>query len=195
MSRKRFRDQDRGAALVEAALVLMLLFLCIFTIAEFGLAFKDWLTVNHGAREGARAGATFGNRPDSDYLILAEMGRQLGAAGIIPDTVRIFNVNNPSEGTNYQYMPGNGQVWDSSWQGTLPTYCDWSPCPHPASLDAYQTPQWDPITRDITAPDTDIIGVRAEYAHRWITPFYKGGVSNFGSTVEMQIEPQIFESS
>jgi len=188
------RRRERGATLVEASIVLMLLFLCIFTIAEFGLAFKDWLTVNHGAREGARAGATFGQRSDSDYLILAEMTRQIQAARLSPEKVVIYNINNPSQATEYQYAPGNGEQWDTNWVGTLPVTCDWSPCPHPASLDAYQIPLWDPATRDITAPTTDIIGVRVEYVHHWITPFYRGGVSNFSSTVAMQIEPQIFGS-
>ena len=40
-----------GQTLVEAALVYALLFLALFAVVEFGLAFKDWLSVSHAARE------------------------------------------------------------------------------------------------------------------------------------------------
>ena len=66
-------DGDRGATIVEAALVYPLLFLAIFAIVEFGFAFKDWLSVSHAAREGARAGATYGDDPAADMLILRDV--------------------------------------------------------------------------------------------------------------------------
>jgi len=67
------RRDDRGATLVEAALVYALLFLALFAVVEFGLAFKDWLSVSHAAREGARAGATYGDDPRSNIAILRSM--------------------------------------------------------------------------------------------------------------------------
>ena len=45
---------DRGASMVEFALVLPLLILIIFGIVEFGYLFAQHLDVRHGAREGAR---------------------------------------------------------------------------------------------------------------------------------------------
>ena len=46
--------EDRGAALVEFALVLPILALLIFGTIEFGWAFSQSLDVRHGAREVAR---------------------------------------------------------------------------------------------------------------------------------------------
>lgn len=48
---------ERGASLVEFALVAPLLFLLIFGIIEFGWGFSQYLDTRHGAREGARLAA------------------------------------------------------------------------------------------------------------------------------------------
>jgi hypothetical protein len=58
---RRGRD-ERGAAIVEFALVVPLLLSMLFGIAEFGVAFNDLNSARSGTREGARAGvvAEFG---------------------------------------------------------------------------------------------------------------------------------------
>ena len=43
-----------GAAAVEMALVLPLLFMLVFGIIEFGFIFNRFITVTHAAREGVR---------------------------------------------------------------------------------------------------------------------------------------------
>ena len=53
---------DRGASLVEFALVAPLLILLLFGIIEIGWMFSQNLDVRHGAREGARLAAV--NFPD-----------------------------------------------------------------------------------------------------------------------------------
>ena len=40
---------DRGAALVEFAIVMPLLFLILFGIIEFGIAFNDYQSIRQGA--------------------------------------------------------------------------------------------------------------------------------------------------
>jgi hypothetical protein len=59
--RGRARD-ERGAAIVEFALVVPLLLSMLFGIAEFGLGFSHLNSARSGTREGARAGvvAEFG---------------------------------------------------------------------------------------------------------------------------------------
>jgi Flp pilus assembly protein TadG len=47
--------RERGAALVEFAFVAPILFLLLFGIVEFGMAFNDYIAVRNGSREGARA--------------------------------------------------------------------------------------------------------------------------------------------
>lgn len=50
-------QHERGASLVEFAIVLPLLLLLLFGIIEFGWLFAMNLDVKHGAREGARLAA------------------------------------------------------------------------------------------------------------------------------------------
>src|SRR2546421_10205254 len=51
--RSRGRD-DRGAVLVEAALLLPFLFALLFGIIDFGFTFNDWISVRQGGRDGMR---------------------------------------------------------------------------------------------------------------------------------------------
>lgn len=53
--RRRRRVPDRGAAAVEAALVLPLLLLLVFGIIDFGRMLNAQIKVTEAAREGARA--------------------------------------------------------------------------------------------------------------------------------------------
>lgn len=55
--RSRREGHDRGAALVEFALVVPVLFLLIFGIIDFAWTFGQFLDVRHGAREAARLAA------------------------------------------------------------------------------------------------------------------------------------------
>jgi TadE-like protein len=49
--------RDRGSEVAEAAVVLPVLFLLLFSIYWFGRGFNIYGTINHAAREGARAAA------------------------------------------------------------------------------------------------------------------------------------------
>lgn len=180
-SRTRPNRRDKGATLVEAALVYPLLFLALFGVIEFGLAFKDYLTVSHAARDGARAGATYGNIPAADILILEDVHRALSTVGLSAGIqVRIFDPVSPSSSTTYTYTPEDPD-------------CDWTPCPDPRlPTPPYSVPSWDPLTRDVTAPFTDRIAVEVTYTHQWITKFFLDD-SNFTVEADFQIEPQIFD--
>jgi Flp pilus assembly protein TadG len=61
---RRGRGQ-RGAAVVEFAIVGPVLFLLIFGLIDFGLVFNDYLAVRNGVQNGARLGAVanFGANP------------------------------------------------------------------------------------------------------------------------------------
>jgi len=55
------RDRERGAAVVEFALVVPLLLLMIVGIAEFGRAYQVQTTISGAAREGVRSMALHNN--------------------------------------------------------------------------------------------------------------------------------------
>lgn len=57
MRRQRHNKSERGANLVEFAMVAPLLMILIFGIIEFSWVFAQNLNIRHGAREGARLAA------------------------------------------------------------------------------------------------------------------------------------------
>jgi Flp pilus assembly protein TadG len=63
-------DGERGASLLEFALVAPVLLLLIFGAFEYGLFFKDYLTVSNTTRTGARVASAAGSSADADYQIL-----------------------------------------------------------------------------------------------------------------------------
>ena len=54
---RRSRCDERGTALVEAAIALPLLLLLLFGMIDFGSVYNDYLSVRQGTREGARTAA------------------------------------------------------------------------------------------------------------------------------------------
>lgn len=186
------RRKERGATIVEAAIVYGLLFLALFAVLEFGLAFKDWLSVSHAARDGARAGATFGNDPRADIQILDNIEATLAPASIaVGLQVNIFQAGTaPPSVPYYTYTPGS-DCTDLSPGGVLGGCCDWTPCPDPWR-DTYTQPYWDPAMRDVSAPFTQRIAVQVLFTHKWITGFFAPNI-DLTTTTDFQIEPQVFE--
>jgi len=183
---RRGREKERGATLVEAAIAYGLLFLALFAVLEFGLAFKDWLSVSNASRTGARAGATFGQDANADILVLREVEGTLAPIGLQPGAnVTIYRANNPGPSQEYSYAPG------SDCSGGLPGCCDWTPCPEVGRTTYKNNPVWDPASRDITAPITDRIGVEIQFTHTWVTGFF-GATTDFTTSTEFQIEPTEF---
>ncbi|MDO9536168.1 MAG: TadE/TadG family type IV pilus assembly protein, partial [Bacillota bacterium] len=66
---------EKGQALVEFALVVMMLFLILFGIVEFGRIFSASLTITHAAREGARVGIVSSNSTREEEIISAIQNR------------------------------------------------------------------------------------------------------------------------
>jgi Flp pilus assembly protein TadG len=82
---RRVRGEE-GAAAVEFAIVVSLLFTIIFGIMEFGLAFFQLQNLRSAAREGARAAAVSGTRDEISEALVA------GSSGSLPDGYSAFQV-------------------------------------------------------------------------------------------------------
>ena len=89
---RRNRD-ERGAALVEFALVLPVLVLFLFGIVEFGRAYSARIQLTSAVREGARAAALGGTATQT-----AEATRK-GAAGLTPDAIVVETTTCPTATT------------------------------------------------------------------------------------------------
>jgi Flp pilus assembly protein TadG len=91
---KKIGTETSGSEIAEAALVLPILFMLLLGIYWFGRAFNVYATINHAAREGARAGtaltcATCGtpNAPLTADGVAAQVKQSLEASHLDPAQV------------------------------------------------------------------------------------------------------------
>jgi len=163
--------------MIEFAIVFPVVILVILAICEFGLGFKDWLSITHASREGVRIGAAAGNDVTADISVLRGVERALAGENMNDlEGVTIGNPDNVSEKTTYQ--------WSES------TSCHWIPCPDPTEP-AYVAPMWNPTTRRISTP-TGRIEISIEFRHQWVTGLFRSEPSDWTKAVIMDIEPQVY---
>jgi hypothetical protein len=55
--RNKIFKNEKGASAVEFALILPILIILIFGVFEFAIAFNNYITITHAAREGVRLAA------------------------------------------------------------------------------------------------------------------------------------------
>ena len=60
----RIRKNEEGQTLVEFALIAPILFLILFGIVQYGIAFKDSIALTDAVRSGARQATVSHNAPD-----------------------------------------------------------------------------------------------------------------------------------
>jgi hypothetical protein len=111
---------DRGAALIEFALISPIFLIIVFAIFEFGLVYRDSLTISDAVNDAARTGAIAGNDlgaldddppPPSgdetprindataDFVTIKKMRQALGALPVgSVDRIVIFKAEDPTFG-------------------------------------------------------------------------------------------------
>ena len=185
-TRKTGSRRQRGATIIEAALVFPLLILIIMGIMEIGLAFKDYLTVSYMSREGARVGALAGNDADADCAIL----RGIGTVATQGDLNRITSIQIFKADVNGAQGVTNYAVFD----GGDPNLCN-VPA-QPSDNWTINPIGWVATSRQTVVGDDplDIIGVRIIMTHDWVTNFapFRGSITIDESTIT-RLEPKVFE--
>lgn len=172
--------RDHGATLVESAVVFALIALPILIgILEFGLVFKDWITISHASRESASALAAAADDPVADISALRAIEQSFAGANLNAiGEVRIFNPDGGPVNT-YSYTPASA--------------CTWSPCPDPDLPGLYIQPPWAPVDRDVEVGNLDRATVEIDLTHNWVTGFF-GSTIDLSRSVTNQLEPQMFSS-
>ena len=80
-----FNKRDRGASLIEFAVIMPLLLILVLGIIEFGFVLAQMNEVRHGAREGARYAAV--SRPD--YNGDTVEGNDADVIDVVCDTINL----------------------------------------------------------------------------------------------------------
>lgn len=189
--RKR-KHRESGAAIVEMAIVLPLLILLVFGIVEYGLLFKEKMTIASATASAARTGATMGSRDAADMRILealeAGLYDQVDSSVLI--SVEIFKAN---ETTGAKVI---GSVNTYNFTPTIP--CRWTPCPSTNPGPAVYGGTWVPANRDTTLDPSggglDVLGIEVKYHHTAITGLIPGVDRDLTERALIRIEPDVFST-
>lgn len=202
--RRRARGKDRGAALVEAAIITPIFALLIFGILEFGMAFRDYLTVANVSRDSARAASAYGDDLYADYNIIQVVKQ--ASKGFRPNEIQrliVFNAGSVNGSITNTSHPANAclaatvginnvcNVYDSADLALDKSHFG---CKTTETLDKY----WCPAAlngqdgREIRASGPpDYIGIYVMARHNFITGLFGPGM-NITDEIIMRIEPQDF---
>lgn len=177
----RFMRSDKGTALVEFAFVVMMMLMVSIGAFEWGIGFRDRLSVSQSVREGARVGAAMGDRSDADCAILEAGAGSLAAIGgndVKELWIYESNVSGTVGSSRQIYRPAAA----TDDPATLQCSGGWYPI---------QT-TWSPASRDAQGPVRDWLGVRVVLDHEWKTDFlWWQGTVEWQESVVMHLEPAI----
>lgn len=173
--------RERGAAVVEAAIILPLLLVLAIGLSEIGFAAIDRLTMANAAREGARVGAAAGDSANADLSILRSVEQascSLHYGSLVSVEIYEADANgDPSDPASKlnRYTPSGSLNCTNS--ATTNLTCA-NGCP------------WTAGSRSTVVTNLDEVGIKVTYTHDWITgiPPWTGSVTWTDQTV-MRLEP------
>ncbi len=175
---------ERGATIVEMAIVLPLLLLLVVGMLELGLAFRSYLTVSAAARDGVRVASLAGNDPDADCFVLQEVGGTLAGGSAIDNLQRV---------EIYKASPGTGAVVGSPNVYTLTVGGDPTDCSDWAGSDSGY-PQTARQTISGPGQPLDIVGVRVLVQEAWITGLFPfNGTYQIDERSVSRLEPEAYQ--
>jgi Flp pilus assembly protein TadG len=181
---RRHRGDEEGSALVETAIVLSLLMVLAIGAFEWGMAFRDWLSVSSATREGARVAASAGTTGTADCAILeATAGSLLSVDNSKIAFVDIYHADSSGAPTGemQRYKP-----FDTATDSVANLRC--------VRWFAVNDTAYPPSNRDNLGAERDWVGVRLEFTHTWKTGLFwwSGGVTWSDRTIIlMEPDPNI----
>jgi hypothetical protein len=177
------RRREKGATLLETALVLPLLLMLGLGAAEIGFLVVDYLTVSNAAREGARTGSAAGDYEDSvtgidadDLIVEAveQVACNLEYSTLLSVTVYEADADGDPIDPSNLLNRYSGSINCTS--GVVGLTCA-NGCP------------WAPGERDRKLPDLDYLGVEVEFEHVGVTGIIPLPTVTFTDRAVMRLEP------
>ena len=189
--RKGERPNERGAVLVESALIMPLILLLVFGIIEFSYAYVTSATMDDATRKAARVGSQVGQQSSywDDIIEVAATEIRKAPNTSEPHQLWIYRANDLG-------YPGDEGNDDFSWDvfvncytgGPSPPSCmvrNWDPEARTftsAGLGFLGAP-WNPTTHEICGEDLDRIGVAVTSHYSPITAIFDPILERQGASV------------
>jgi Flp pilus assembly protein TadG len=191
------RRAQRGATLVEAALVLPLFFTVVLGIIEGSFLMRDYLTIANITGDAGRAASTYANDPDADFRIIQEIqgaAEAVGADHII--RVVVFKASGPDSAVPTACKTASSSQAANSCN-IYPTAAFFDDDPTHFTCDLSQpfsSGGWCPTSRKVAIQGSggppDYLGVYVRLQHTSITRLF-GGDSVLERTSIFRLEPQV----
>jgi hypothetical protein len=164
--------------------------LFIFGILEYGLLFRDYLTVANSSRTGARVGSAAGRLADADYQILQSLK---SAASALPDGATSIQAISIYRASAAQAGPPTGCSTAASSANRCNHYTG-ADLARPATDFgcALGSPDrfWCPTSRsDSQSAGPDYLGVYVRTSHGSVTGLF-GSSRTLTDSVVMRLEPK-----
>ena len=196
---------ERGASIVEAALLAPVFLTVLLAIFEFGLLLRNDLALGNATVAGARAGSVAADSADADYLVLRAIEHGIDAWGVDDlDFVVVFRASGPSatvpaaclvgpveDVCNYYrpvdfalpYKQANGSL-TAFWRcGVVAVDTFWCPGDRPASL------TWDEPVASGFNDGPAYLGVYIQGEHQFATGLF-GSSLTIDETRILTLEPR-----
>ena len=196
--RRRKEAGSRGAAIVEFVLIAPVFVLIVAGVLEFGLAFRDSMTVSNALRAGARVGSNAGRERSADYTIL----KSIEAAMAEVPSSRIERIIVYKAATADSSVP-NACLAVSGSSGGVTGVCNVyraSDLARPATDFAGTTTctssspdrHWCPTSRQAQqALGADYLGVYMEVRYTYVTKLFPGTGVTIHDRAIMRLEPRL----
>jgi hypothetical protein len=189
-------QRERGAAVVETALVITLLFSLSVGAVETAVLVLDQLAVGNATREGARVGALAGSEASADTLIVSVTEQAL-CSQEFGDATKLVIYEAGADGSVPGHNPATDPEYDNLAIANTVTYVASGTiaCANGSTAPnfVYDVGNWTPAIRDDTvAGGLDDLGVLIVYSHDDITgflPFFAG--TAFTQRTVMRLEPDV----
>lgn len=199
--RRRRRAGDRGAALVEMILFTPILVMIAIGILEFGLAWRDSITVAGATRAGARVGSNAGNDRLADYNTLLAVQAAIAS---VPNS-RINRVVIYKSTTTDGAVPSACTTTTAQGINSGSTQCNVYTGAQLASLNvanfgttgsSCSSTAWDvnwcPLNRQSQqAVGADYLGVWVSISHPYVTKVFPGSGLTIKDSAVMRLEPSV----
>ena len=187
---------ERGTAIVELVLIVPVLLTLAVGIAEFGLGWRDSLTVSNAMRAGARVGSAAANNRTADYEVLQAVRAAVAdlptgaverivvydAAGLDGDVPTTCTQGTPGPTCNV-YTEADLTRPVSAFGGTA-TSCAAD------AIDRFWCPTQRKARQSGVGGPPDYLGVWVQVRHDFVTGLFGGGLTITDGAV-MRLEPQL----
>lgn len=189
----RVRRRERGAVLVELALVSTILVTMVLGVFEIGMAWSDHQEVTAASRSGARVGSQLGKAAQADNQILKAVQAGLGSQASQVAKIVVYeadaNGDMPAACKTAAVGYAGGahcNVYGATSLADLNTAVKWGSGSACGQLDG----NWCSATQRSNVQDTaTYLGVYVEVNHHYLTGLFGGGSLKLTETTVMRVEP------